>query len=189
MTRAYEVSGFCMRQVEPSFVGTKLTHDDIDAIMVYVNANPDKSRPGYMDGVLVWSIPMDLIPGVMSPVAEITDANRHQLVSEYRARRDGEIPILVRYLKGAVKVQPSTVDAVIYTRKQLESESEGEACVGIEGDLIVVLANRYEGESLMDPNTMIRNHMGPDFGGSGKPLDKEVYAKSVAFWNGHALVE
>jgi len=185
----YEASQFCMRQVSETFVGTQLTQEDMDCVLHYINSNDNAENfiPGYMDGVIKWDIPLSLLPGVKSPVMEITDENKSLLVSEYRARREGEIPILCRYFKGMEKGTPINIEAVVYLRSQLEAEDE--ECLGVKGDLVVVLANRYSNEGLMDPNTMIRNHLGPEFGGSGHPLDRKDYLQSVEFWNTHALVE
>ena len=38
----------------------------------------------------------------------------------------------------------------------------------------------------MAPITMLRNALGVDEGGSGVPLDREAYRRSVAFWETHA---
>jgi hypothetical protein len=39
---------------------------------------------------------------------------------------------------------------------------------------------------LVVPITMMRNALGVDEGGSGVRIDREAYAKSVAFWERHA---
>ena len=38
----------------------------------------------------------------------------------------------------------------------------------------------------MTPITMLRNALGVEEGGSGVPLDREAYLRSVAFWEGNA---
>lgn len=38
----------------------------------------------------------------------------------------------------------------------------------------------------MAPITMLRNALGAEEGGSGVPIDREAYARSVAFWRNHA---
>jgi hypothetical protein len=182
----YELSDFISRQTKPEFVGTKVTEEQLNTIVQYINDHPDGWRPGNRTGVIVWDVPLDLV-SLKCPVAEITKDNMHMLVSKYKARRAGELPVLVRYFEGLEKVFPYSIEAVVYTREQLESEKE--VCFGFKGDLIVVLANRYPGESLMDPNTVIRNALGAEFGGSGHPIDRGYYTKSVEFWDTHALVE
>ena len=41
----------------------------------------------------------------------------------------------------------------------------------------------------MKPETIIRNALGVSEGGSGVPLDKEKYLKSVDFWSKNATVK
>jgi hypothetical protein len=41
----------------------------------------------------------------------------------------------------------------------------------------------------MDPITMLRNALGKEHGGSGVPLEREKYLKSVEFWSRHAAVK
>ena len=38
----------------------------------------------------------------------------------------------------------------------------------------------------MAPITMMRNALGVEEGGSGVPLDREAYQRSVAFWENNA---
>ena len=44
-------------------------------------------------------------------------------------------------------------------------------------------------ETPMNPITIMRNALGVEEGGSGIPLDREAYLKSVAFWQAHAIVQ
>ena len=104
----YCISKFSLRQTEKGFVGTKVSMNDMVLIENHVNDNPDSNRPGYMDGVLVWDIPVDLC-GIACPVAEITLENEHLLTSRYESRRDGEIPVLVRYFEGVEKIRPTSI--------------------------------------------------------------------------------
>jgi hypothetical protein len=41
-------------------------------------------------------------------------------------------------------------------------------------------------ETPMAPVTMMRNALGVEEGGSGVPLDREAYRRSVEFWSAHA---
>jgi len=41
-------------------------------------------------------------------------------------------------------------------------------------------------ETPMAPITMMRNALGVAEGGSGVPLDREAYRRSVEFWRSHA---
>ena len=41
----------------------------------------------------------------------------------------------------------------------------------------------------MKPETMIRNSMGIEYGGSGVVLDKEQYLRSVDFWSNNGTLK
>ena len=41
----------------------------------------------------------------------------------------------------------------------------------------------------MDPITIMRNALGKEEGGSGVPIDREVYKASVNFWSKHAIIK
>lgn len=41
----------------------------------------------------------------------------------------------------------------------------------------------------MQPITMMRNALGKEEGGSGVPLNRELYLKSVEFWKKYVLVK
>ena len=56
-------------------------------------------------------------------------------------------------------------------------------------DIVCVLAEADINDSPMTPDTIIRNHLGVDFGGSGEPIDREKYMESVDYWSKYALIE
>ena len=88
----------------------------------------------------------------------ITEGNRHLLCSDYEARNRVELPVLVRWFEG---IEPDWgVVGCMYT-----SEPD---------------------EIPMAPITMLRNALGVDEGGSGVPIDRAAYARSVEFWRTHA---
>lgn len=45
-----------------------------------------------------------------------------------------------------------------------------------------MLVQDEEFETPMQPITMMRNALGKDEGGSGVPLDRDTYMKSVSYW-------
>lgn len=113
----------------------------------------------------------------------ITDANRHLLRSGYEARTRDELPVLVRWFEG---VEPPVADyliVIVYDRAQLAKEG-----TSIAGDWGVVgcMYTAAPEELPMAPITMMRNALGVGEGGSGVPLDRAAYARSVAFWESHA---
>ena len=63
-------------------------------------------------------------------------------------------------------------------------------CDKIDGDygIVAILAQMSNREEPMTPMTMIRNALGITEGGSGVPIDREAYQKSVDFWSKHAVI-
>jgi len=47
----------------------------------------------------------------------------------------------------------------------------------------------HNNEEPMPPVTMMRNALGVSEGGSGVPLDREAYRRSVEFWENHAVAK
>lgn len=113
----------------------------------------------------------------------ITEANCHQLRSAYEARTQAELPVLVRWFEG---LEPPVADyfiVILYSREQLLKEGERiDADWGVVGCLYTATPE----ELPMAPITMMRNALGVAEGGSGVPLDREAYCRSVAFWEANA---
>ena len=113
----------------------------------------------------------------------ITDENRSLLRSSYEARSSGELPVLVRWFEG---VEPPVADylvVILYSAAQLAKEG-----APIQGDWGIVgcLYTQAPEEVPMAPITMMRNALGVEEGGSGVPIDREAYRRSVAFWERNA---
>ncbi|MEO5813449.1 MAG: DUF3228 family protein [Rhodanobacter sp.] len=113
----------------------------------------------------------------------ITDANRDLLRTAYEARSADELPVLVRWFEGIDPPVASYLLPILYSREQLSREgSPIEADWGVVGCLYTT-----EPEEIpMVPITMLRNALGVHEGGSGVPLDRDAYRRSVAFWETHA---
>ena len=113
----------------------------------------------------------------------ITDANRHQLRSAYEARTPAELPVLVRWFEGLEPPVASFLVPILYSRGQMAKEGTPiEAEWGIVGCLYTMTPKAIP----MVPITMLRNALGVEEGGSGVPIDREAYARSVAFWSANA---
>lgn len=114
---------------------------------------------------------------------EINDGNRHLLRSDYEARNDRELPVLVRWFEGVDPPRAEYLLVILYDRAQLEKEGEAmDADWGVVG----CLATMEPRETPLAPITMLRNALGVEEGGSGVPLDRAAYRRSVEFWSRHA---
>lgn len=113
----------------------------------------------------------------------ITDDNRHLLRSAYEARTRDELPVLVRWFEGVEPPVAGYFVVILYSREQLAKEG-----VSIDADWGVVgcLYTAEPEEIPMAPITMMRNALGVEEGGSGMPLDREAYRRSVTFWENNA---
>ena len=103
--------------------------------------------------------------------------------SAYEARTPDELPVLTRWFEGIEPPRAEWLIVILYSREQMALEGEElEADWGVVG----CLATATPEEIPMAPITMMRNALGVDEGGSGVPVDRDAYEKSVEFWNTHA---
>lgn len=113
----------------------------------------------------------------------ITEENRHRLRSAYEARTPSELPVLVRWFEGVVPPRANYLILILYSQAQLAREGE---TIKADWGIVGCLATATPEEIPMAPITMMRNALGVAEGGSGVPLDREAYQRSVAYWSTHA---
>ena len=113
----------------------------------------------------------------------ITEANRHLLRSDYEARSSDELPVLVRWFEGIEPPVANYLIVILYSREQLAKEGTP---ISAEWGVVGCLYTAEPEETPMAPITLLRNALGVAEGGSGVPLDREAYRRSVAFWRSHA---
>jgi hypothetical protein len=113
----------------------------------------------------------------------VTDDNRALLRSGYEARNSSELPVLVRWFEGIEPPVAEFLIVILYSQEQLAKEgSPIDADWGIVGCMYTSAPE----EIPMAPITMMRNALGVDEGGSGVPLDRKAYQRSVEYWSRHA---
>jgi hypothetical protein len=113
----------------------------------------------------------------------VTDANRHRLRTAYEARAKEELPVLVRWFEGLEAPVAQWLVPILYSREQLAREG---APIDADWGVVGCLYTLEPEEIPMAPITMMRNALGVEEGGSGVPLDREAYRRSVAFWDANA---
>jgi hypothetical protein len=129
---------------------------------------------------------------------EITPAISKLIQSGYRARRDSELPVLLRWvsskdLPGGVPTA-TFLDLIFYSRAQILIEAADIPDPDLDpGDwqwgLISIKAQLVAHETPMLPITAMRNALGTAYGGSNDPIDEAAYRESVRFWENHVSVE
>ncbi|MFA0923899.1 DUF3228 family protein [Xanthomonas fragariae] len=115
--------------------------------------------------------------------APITDDNRHLLRSGYEARSRQELPVLVRWFEGVEPPVAGYLLPILYSGDQLAKEGSP---IAAEWGVVGCLYTAEPDEIPMAPITMLRNALGVEEGGSGVPLDRDAYRRSVAFWERNA---
>lgn len=183
------ITKFAMKHTDEKFVGTRLTENQLHEIRFLteskINLNIDVK-----DGYAVFCKEISIIDfPINCPIAKITPDNYPHLRSNYVLRNAGELPHLARFFaKGTVDPMPAHhITVIVYSKEQLMAE--GDDYTGCDYDIVTVLAQPCEGTAPMNPYTMIRNHMGKEFGGSGVKVNREEYEKAVEFWSEHAMIE
>lgn len=113
----------------------------------------------------------------------ITPENRHLLRSGYESRNKTELPVLTRWFEGVQAPVANYLIPILYSWEQLAKEGEKiKADWGVVGCLYTM-----EPEEIpMAPITLMRNALGVAEGGSGVPLERAAYQRSVEFWETHA---
>ena len=113
----------------------------------------------------------------------ITGDNRHLLRSDYEARTPDELPVLVRWFEGVDPPVAGYLIVILYDRAQLAREGTR---IGADWGVVGCMYTMEPVETPMVPVTMLRNALGVEEGGSGVPIDRDAYRRSVEFWRAHA---
>lgn len=113
----------------------------------------------------------------------ITDGNRHLLRSAYEARTREELPVLARWFEGIDAPRADYLVVILYDREQLAREG---TIIDADWGVVGCLYTATPEEVPMAPITMMRNALGVEEGGSGVPLDRDAYRRSVDFWQNNA---
>lgn len=183
------ITKFATRQFSAEFKGTKVLMTPAELLSVANKALAEGAvlQPGYAPFCkhLFLANPGPTKAGV----ARIDSSNEHMLRSGYEARRPQELPVLSRWFEGLEAPRAEFLDLILYSRRQLEEEGEdGTLPPEAEWGIVSINGELEEAETPMPPVTMMRNALGKAEGGSGVALDREAYAKSVAYWSAHATV-
>lgn len=139
-------------------------------------------------------------------VLKITAQNQHLLRTEYQARNEKELPVLVRYFpmeilqKEDVKLPTAKIlDFILYSREQIQKENAAQGNLDDNDKnhganqiapwgIVSIKAQDVAKELPMTPITVMRNALGKEEGGSGVPLNRTEYMAAVQYWSEHATI-
>jgi hypothetical protein len=93
------------------------------------------------------------------------------------------LPVLVRWFEGLEPPVAGYLIPILYSAEQLAKEGSP---IQEEYGIVGCMYTSEPGEIPMAPVTMMRNALGVEEGGSGVPLDREAYLRSVEFWSANA---
>jgi hypothetical protein len=195
------VTDFAKRHFDPKFGGTKVNMDiyKFEELVNHIYNIEDSVMGDYefIDGYADFCKLFNIENFCASKVGamKIDISNYQYLRSGYSSRTKNELPTLSRWFELPVEAPVAErLMLVLYSREQLfkEAEARGEELIldeNVTYGIVAILAQDSRYEEPMKPTTMLRNALGKEEGGSGVPLNREEYLRSVEFWKNHATVK
>lgn len=197
-----KITEFGKRHFDSKFGGTKIldyTPEEFERILsTNINAlnllpiteySTERILPGYADFCKL--VVVKNFTNARTGTLPITLDNYQYLRTGYSARTEKELLVMDRWFDlplSAPKAKYLVV--VLYSKEQLDKErKEGEEEFDGDWGAVAILAQMSAEEEVMKPITMMRNALGIEEGGSGVPIDREAYKKSVDFWSNNATVK
>lgn len=201
-----KITNFALRHFDPKAGVTKILDRTPSEFELYLQKEVDASLVKIMDGYAPFCklIVIDNFTNAKVGSLPITVANHQYIRHGYSSRTDKELPVLTRWFELPTQVPLAEyLVIVVYSRQQLLEEyqmqwsrrdmnndvPEFELSEDDEWGVVAILGQSHPGEEPMNPITMMRNALGKEEGGSGTPLDREKYIKSVLFWQNNVNVK
>lgn len=197
-----KITEFAKRHFDPKFGGTKIldvtpeefeykANLELKAINSSISTEYSNQRilPGYADFCKLLVLKNFTI--ARTGTLPITIENYQYLRTGFSSRTINELPVMDRWFELPIPAPTAKyLVLVLYSKEQLEKErKEGEEEFDGDWGVVAILAQMSSEEEPMKPITMMRNALGIEEGGSGVPIDRVAYKKSVSFWGGHATVK
>ena len=196
-----KITEFAKRHFDSKFGGTKIldsTPEEFERIVnqklelinssISTEHSTERILPGYADFCKL--VVVKNFTNARTGTLPITLDNYQYLRTGFSSRTEKELPVMDRWFDlplSAPKAQYLVV--VLYSKEQLDTErKEGEEEFIGNWGAVAILGQMSSNEEPMKPITMMRNALGIEEGGSGVPIDREAYKKSVDFWSNNATV-
>lgn len=145
----------------------------------------------------------NFVKGFKPRCLEINDETSKLIKTSYDARRESELPVLIRYIPidsiDFNKIEDAKlIDIILYSKQQvlIEMKAMKEEPKKIEDmekkdfdyGVVGIKPQNVDYELPMLPITMMRNALGVEEGGSGIKLDRQKYKESVNYWEKNVLI-
>jgi len=138
-------------------------------------------RKGYRSGVVLVDFSPILCKYFRSAIVELSEDTK--LTAAYAPRRPKEAPF-IRVSAKAQKQIATHASVVLYRKDVLAENNERET--DADWEIVCIKARTSEEEEPMDPYTMARNFLHLE-GGTKGDFSAEDFAKSIVYWNNHAM--
>jgi len=201
MIKNIKITDFAKRHFDSKFGGTKIldsTPEDFERILSLsisaLNLLPtneystERIIPGYADFCKL--VVLKNFTDARTGTLPITLDNYQYLRTGFSSRTEKELPVMDRWFDLPLSTPKAKyLVVVLYSKEQLDKErKEGEEEFIGDWGAVAILGQMSSNEEPMKPITMMRNALGIEEGGSGVPIDREAYKKSVDFWSNNATV-
>lgn len=169
---------------------------------IIVNDKPEL-RNGYADFCKHIFI-KNFVKGFKPKCLEINEETSKLIKTSYDARRETELPVLIRYIPiesiDINKIEDAKlIDIILYSKEQVllemkdmkEDENKIKEMEKKDFDygVVGIKAQNVDYELPMMPITMMRNALGTEEGGSGIKLDRKKYKESVDYWSKYVMIK
>lgn len=197
-----KITEFAKRHFDPKFGGTKIIDVTIEDFEYKANLQLKEINssisteysdqcilPGYADFCKL--LVLKNFTTARTGTLPITIENYQYLRTGFSSRTPSELPVMDRWLELPIPAPTAKyLVLVLYSKEQLDKErKEGEEEFDGDFGVVAILGQMSSEEEIMKPITMMRNALGIEEGGSGVPINRETYKKSVSFWGENATVK
>lgn len=212
-----KITSFGKRHFDPKFSGTKITDKTPEYVEIQLGEEIENGFIKTIDGYAPFCklIAIDNFTNAKVGSMRIDMSNYQYIRHGYSSRTEQELAVLSRWFELPIPAPLARcLVFVVYSRAQLLKEHkatekkkqkefkkqnpkskyvptpfEFESDKSVKWGVVAILGQTHNNEEPMQPQTMMRNALGPTEGGSGVPLDREKYLESVEFWSKNAIVK
>lgn len=187
-----QMSRFAKRQCNPDFKGTKVSPAIIEKL-ISLAESPQKVCQGYAPFCEIRTLSNRgddkkfLFEDLNCLIVDKKKALQQgaTLHTAYEARTKEELPVLVEWVTGVIPPPAEFIHLILYNKEQLRKEHDP---IDSKWGIVSISTSASIEIEPMRPITAMRNALGVKEGGSGIPIDRLAYQRSVSYWSRHIMV-